>query len=294
MKFVSPKTDIAFKKIFGNDQHKEILIEFLNEVLDLAYSIIDITILNPYQAPKLAGLKESTLDIKAKDEKGHEFIVEMQVEKDLGFQKRVVYYSSKAYTQQLDKGQAYHKLKPVIFLGILDFSIFEHESHFSRHLILNLENQSHDLKDLEFNFIELLKFTKTESELNSISDKWIYFIKNADDFDHIPEHANTAALKHAYQIATQHTWTKEELDVYDYQGMRDYISWGAIEQAKIEGEEKGKLAGSVGILQRQLQKRFGELSNEKLQQLKTANAEQIEQWADKIFEVDKIEDLFSL
>ncbi len=297
MKFVSPKTDIAFKKIFGNEQHKEILIEFLNEVLDLAYQIIDITILNPYQAPKLQGLKESTLDIKAKDEKGHEFIVEMQVEKDLGFQKRVVYYSSKAYTQQLDKGQAYHKLKPVIFLGILDFSIFEHDNHFSRHLILNLENQSHDLKDLEFNFIELPKFIKTESELTSISDKWIYFIKNADDFDHIPEHANTTALKNAYQIATQHTWTKEELDVYDYQGMRDYISWGAIEQAKIEGQAKGLqegiLQGSAKLLQRQLQKRFGELSNEVLQQLKMADTELIEKWADQIFDVDKIEDLFS-
>jgi predicted transposase/invertase (TIGR01784 family) len=293
MKFVSPKTDIAFKKIFGNEQHKEILIEFLNEVLDLASPIIEITILNPYQVPRLEGLKESTLDVKAKDQQGHEFIVEMQVEKNLGFQKRIIYYTSKAYVQQLDKGQKYHTLKPVIFLGILDFSIFEHEHHFSRHLILNLENQKQDLKDLEFNFIELPKFTKTEAELKTISDKWIYFIKYADDLERIPHHADTEALKHAYEIAEQYTWTKEELEVYDYQGMRAYISWGAIEQAKIEGETKGKLEGSVGILLRQLQKRFGELSNEVLQRLKAADAEQIEIWADRIFEVDRIEDLFN-
>ena len=208
MKFVSPKTDIAFKKIFGNEQHKEILIEFLNQVLDLACPIIEITILNPYQVPRLEGLKESILDVKAKDQDGHEFIVEMQVEKNLGFQKRIIYYSSKAYVQQLDKGQKYHELKPVIFLGILDFSIFEHENHFSRHLILNSENKRQDLKDLEFNFIELPKFTKTENELTCISDKWIYFIKHADDLEQIPEHANTEALKHAYEIAEQYTWTK--------------------------------------------------------------------------------------
>jgi conserved hypothetical protein (putative transposase or invertase) len=158
MKFVDPKTDIAFKKIFGNEAHKEILLEFLNEILELEYPIADLTILNSYQPPKLGGLKETLLDIKAKDSQQREFLVEMQVEKELAFAKRALYYTSKAYSQQLSKGEKYHLLKPVIFLGILDFSLFPHQNTLSRHLILNNQTKAHELKDLEFNFIELPKF----------------------------------------------------------------------------------------------------------------------------------------
>ena len=115
MKFVDPKTDIAFKKIFGNEAHKEILIEFLNEILELEYLIADVTILNSYQPPKLGGLKETLLDIKAKDTQQREFLVEMQVEKEVAFAKRAMYYTSKAYSQQLGKGEKYHLLKLSFF-----------------------------------------------------------------------------------------------------------------------------------------------------------------------------------
>jgi predicted transposase/invertase (TIGR01784 family) len=243
MKFVDPKTDIAFKKIFGNQSHTEILIEFLNKVLDLPYPISEIKILNPYQAPRLNDLKETTLDIRAKDQNGHEFIVEMQVEKETGFHKRVIYYSSKTYVQQLDKAEAYHRLNPVIFLGILDFKIFDHASPYSRHLILNQETSSHDLKDLEFNFIELPKFVKTEGELATTADKWLFFLKNADNLDHVPVHADTDALKHAYEIASQHLWSKQELEVYDYQGMQIGRMRGIVENALLEGMQAGMQKG---------------------------------------------------
>jgi len=247
MKFVDPKTDIAFKKIFGNQAHKNILIEFLNELLELEYPIADVEINNSYQPPRLEGLKETTLDIKAKDRSGREFIVEMQVEKEIAFYKRALYYSSKAYSQQLDKTEKYHLLKPVIFLGILDFCIFNHTAPCSRHLILNSENQSHDLKDLEFNFIELPKFTKQEQELETISDKWLFFIQQADNLDHIPENADTAALQQAYEIAQQHRWTREELEVYDYQGLQLGKTRGMIETGRIEGEREGIQKGKLEV-----------------------------------------------
>jgi len=241
MKFVDPKTDIAFKKIFGNEAHKNILIEFLNEILDLDAPIEDVSISNSYQAPRLKGLKETTLDIKATDNKKREFIVEMQVEKETAFVKRAVYYSSKAYSQQLQKTEKYHLLKPVIFLGILDFTIFDHASVLSRHLILNSETGQHDLKDLEFNFIELPKFTKSESELATVADKWIYFIQQADNLDHVPENANTPALQEAYEVAAQHTWTREELDIYEAQEFKIAVNQNVIETARMDGIEQGRL-----------------------------------------------------
>jgi predicted transposase/invertase (TIGR01784 family) len=245
MKFVDPKTDIAFKKIFGNDAHKSILIEFLNEILELDSPIESVTINNAYQVPRLKGLKETTLDVKATDKLKREFIVEMQVEKETAFAKRAVYYSSKAYSQQLKKAEKYHLLKPVIFLGILDFTMFEHDSVISRHLILNKETGQHDLKDLEFNFIELPKFTKAESELETVAEKWIYFLQHADDLDRVPENTNTSALKDAYEVAAQHTWTQEELDIYEAQEFKIAVDANVLETARMdgvaEGIEQGKL-----------------------------------------------------
>lgn len=243
MKFVDPKTDIAFKKIFGNDAHKSILIEFLNEMLELNYPIESVDILNSYQPPKFEGLKNTSLDVKAKDSSEREFIVEMQVAKEAWFLQRAMFYSSKAYSQQLSIGENYHKLKPVIFLGILNFDAFKTKSHFSRHLIINKETNEHDLQDLEWNFIELKKFKKTESELQTVAEKWIYFIQQATSLDHIPENANTPALKLAYNIAEQHQWTTEELAVYDAQEMEIHRSQNVIETARIDGLAAGLAEG---------------------------------------------------
>ena len=245
MKFVDPKTDIAFKKIFSNDAHKSILIEFLNEILVLEYPIATLEILNPYQLPKLYDLKNTSLDIRAKDTANREFIVEMQVEKETAFVKRAVYYSSKAYSQQLQKTEKYHLLKPVIFLGILDFTIFDHASVLSRHLILNAETGQHDLKDLEFNFIELPKFTKLETELETTADKWIYFIQQADNLDHVPSSADTPALQEAYDIAAQHHWTQEELDIYESQGFAIGKARNSFETARLDGEAIGEKRGEL-------------------------------------------------
>ncbi len=239
MKFVDPKTDIAFKKIFSNDAHKSILIEFLNEILVLEYPIATLEILNPYQLPKLYDLKNTSLDIRAKDTANREFIVEMQVAKETWFSQRALYYSSKAYSQQLAIGGNYQDLKPVIFLGILNFTAFSHKSHFSRHLFLNSETKQHDLKDLEFNFIELPKFTKTENELETVADKWIYFIQQAIKLDHIPENTDTPALKLAYEVAAQHQWSASELEIYEAQEMEICRSKNVIETARMDGIEQG-------------------------------------------------------
>jgi predicted transposase/invertase (TIGR01784 family) len=244
MKFVDPKTDIAFKKIFGNDAHKSILIEFLNEMLELDYPIESVEILNSYQPPKYDGLKNTSLDVKAKDSSDREFIVEMQVAKEAWFSQRAIYYSSKAYSNQLSIGENYHKLKPVIFLGILNFDAFNRSTHhFSRHLIINRETNQHDLTDLEWNFIELKKFKKSESELETVADKWIYFIQQAIKLDHVPENADTEALKLAYEIAEQHQWTAEELAVYDAQEMEIHRRENVLETAKMEALAQGLAQG---------------------------------------------------
>jgi predicted transposase/invertase (TIGR01784 family) len=248
MQFADIKNDIAFRKIFGNENKKEILISFLNAVLKLEGNkkIIWVEILNPYQLPIVLGAKSTILDVKAKDKSGNEYIVEMQVTDKIGFAKRVVYYSAKSYSAQLNAGENYYQLKPTIFIGILNFVFLEGENYLSRHLILDAETGEHKLKDLDFNFIELPKFNKTEQELQSLVDKWVYFIKNAENLTVMPSNLDDEGLKSAYTEADRHNWSKKDLEAYSYEGMREaderaekmFVEGKAKKQEKIEIAKK--------------------------------------------------------
>jgi predicted transposase/invertase (TIGR01784 family) len=247
MKFADPKNDLAFKKIFGNENHKNILISFLNAILDFKdeKEIVEVSLANPYQVPRIPDLKETILDIKATNKSGEKFIVEMQ-KKDLGdFTKRSLYYTSKAYVEQLPSGKDYTQLKKVYFIGILNFNIFENKRYISRHLIINQETQIQDLSDFEFTFIELPKFTKELDELQTILDKWVYFIKNASDLTMIPkQYENIEEFREAFEIATQTSWGKKELEVYDYITLKEFDELNALRTAERKGIEKGIQKGN--------------------------------------------------
>ncbi len=233
MKFVDIKNDIAFRKIFGNENKKEILISFLNAVLKLENQskIKTVNLLNPFQFPKIKGLKVTVIDVKATDEKGNTYIVEMQLTDKKGLDKRIQYYGAKGYSSQIESGDEYLKLKPMIFIGILDFEYFDSPNYISRHLIMDCETGERKLKDLEFNFIELKKFTKELPQIDNLVDKWIYFIKNSENLEVIPENTNDSGLISAYKDAEKHNWTKEELEEYEYAQMREQDERGEIELA---------------------------------------------------------------
>ena len=217
MKFVDVKNDVAFRKIFGNENKTTILISFLNAILKLEgdKKIKEVSIANPYQLPRVAGEKASIIDVRAIDKKGRQFVVEMQVADVDGFDKRVQYYTCRDYSMQIDRGEKYPLLKPTYFVGILDFDYFESESYLSNHIIVNGENYEHKLKDIQFNFIELRKFTLEVDDLQALIEKWVFFIKNAENLDVIPANINDEGLKEAYRDADKHSWKKEELIAYD-------------------------------------------------------------------------------
>ena len=234
MKFVDVKNDIAFRKIFGNEKKKVILISFLNAVLGLEGRdrVKEVTLLNPFQLPRIAGEKSSIIDVKATDEKGLTFIVEMQVAEPAGFDKRVLYYTSKDYAGQINIGEEYPKLRPVYFIGVLDFKYFSGKNYLSSHLIVDEESGECVFKDLKFRFIELPKFNKKVHELKNIIDKWTFFIKNADELEVMPGNVDDEGLKEAYEEAAQHNWTREEYDAYIYAGIREQDEKGRIELAE--------------------------------------------------------------
>ena len=248
MRFVDIKNDIAFRKIFGDENKKVILISFLNAVLHLERKsrIEEVSISNPYQMPILPNLKASIIDVKVKDGKGNTYIVEMQVADVIGMDKRLLYYTSKEYSQQIVSGEKYTELNPVIFIGIFDFDFTKGDEYLSHHAICNVITQERIIKDMDFYFIELTKFLKQPHELNNVTDKWIYFIKEAENLDVIPDNIDDAGLKEAYEYANKNTWSKEELDAYNYAAMREQDERGrlqlAIQIAEVKGEEKNKVA----------------------------------------------------
>lgn len=217
MKFVDVTNDIAFRKIFGNENKKISLISFLNAVINLpdGNKIKDADITNPYQMSKLTDGKNTIVDVKAKDKNGNTFIVEMQIAELEHFNKRILYYTSQSYVSQIGKGKKYGKLNPAYFIGILDFQISKNPKYFSCHKVLDVETNEHIVRDIEFNFIELPKFKKKESELETIIDQWTYFIKNAENLEVIPENVKDKGLKEAYLEANKNSWSNLEMDEYE-------------------------------------------------------------------------------
>ena len=264
MKFISPQNDFAFKRIFGDEQHKEVLISFLNSVLDLSgeREVVEVQIADPYQVPRLKQFKETILDIKATCQSGRQFIVEMQVEHQHHFYKRALYYSSKAYTEQLRTGVNFTELKPVYFIGVLNFKAMQGSRYLSRHLILDAETHEQHIRDFEFCFIELPKFAKHESELQSVVDKWIFFLKNlgtkdGDDKDFSRIFASDPPLLRALDIARYHSLSEDELYVYEGQERRRLIEAEtthtavriAVRKAEVKARAEGKEEGREEVLQ---------------------------------------------
>lgn len=275
MQFADIKNDIAFRKLFTNETKTEILISFLNAVLKLEgrKQITWVDVSNPYQVPIVIGGKSTILDVKAKDREGNEYIVEMQVTDKVSFPQRVLYYSAKSYASQLDIGEDFCKLRTTIFIGILNFEFLETKNYISRHLILDTETHEHKLKDLEFNFIELPKFDKTEQTLTTLLDKWVYFIKNAENLTVIPDSVDDEGLKSAYREADRHTWSKRDLEAYSYARMRETDDKAekmlVIEKAKVQ------IANSLfqtNMNNEEIAKHTG-LSVEKVEQLRLESKE---------------------
>ncbi len=250
-KFLDPKNDVAFKKIFGTEKNKDILIHFLNDVIefDQGAHIEDVTFLKAIQDPEIRAQKTSIVDILCKDEKGNRYIVEMQVAKEKGFEKRAQYYASKAYASQIRARGKYHDLKAVIFLAIADFTMFpKKKSYKSDHVILDKKSYENDLKDFSFTFIELPKFNKTIKELSNMTERWTYFFKHAEetsqeDLQKLTAHEQIIAR--AYEELDRYSWNEAELLTYEQSEKYEDTYHASMEQKFDEGKLEGKLEGKI-------------------------------------------------
>ncbi|MFB2924260.1 Rpn family recombination-promoting nuclease/putative transposase [Aerosakkonema funiforme] len=299
MRFISPKVDYAFKKIFGSSQSQEILISFLNAIIYAGEKVIQsLTIVNPYNPGQVLSLKETYLDVKAVLADGSIVLIEMQIARVSAFSKRIIYNLGKAYTNQLGIGENYLSLTPVIGVTITDFILFNETSDVITEFVFQEKTKKFAYPDpeLQMIFIELPKFKKKLSELTSLSERWIYFIKQAATLDEIPQTlGEVSEIELALNIANQANLTLEELEVVERRAMMLQDEKGRLTYAKEEGREEGRKEGEQQgksqLIIRQMKKRFGEITEAINSQIESLSIQNLESLGEDFLDFNSLSDL---
>ncbi|WP_339047987.1 Rpn family recombination-promoting nuclease/putative transposase [Candidatus Mesenet endosymbiont of Phosphuga atrata] len=262
-KFLDPKCDLTFKRIFGTEKNKNILIHFLNDILEFhgESTIQEVEFLSTIMNPEIASDKQSIVDVLCRDSVGNRFVIEMQLARDKGFEKRAQLYAAKAYSRQLDKSGKYIDLKKVFFIAISNCTLFPEEvDYISTHNIRDIKTNGHYLKDLQFIFIELPKFVKDKVEqLTSTVERWCFFFKYAEettDEDLRKIAKQEPIIKLAYDELDKSGWTEKDLVAYE-ERVLDFQKEAAILAQRLDdatekgiqiGQEKGiKIGEERGI-----------------------------------------------
>ncbi len=222
--------------------------------------IKSVTFLKNHQDPDVVSKKTSIVDILCKDAKGNTYIVEMQVAKEKGFEKRAQYYASKAYTSQMHVKGEYHQLKEIIFLAISDFIMFPKKKGYkSDHVILDKESHEHDLRDFSFTFLELPKFNKDIDHLSNITEKWIFFFKHAQETSEKDLKiliGNDPIIERAYEELNRFSWNEEELFSYEQTEKYEGCYIASMAQKYDEWIAKGRTEGVLMVAKNMLKQGF--------------------------------------
>jgi predicted transposase/invertase (TIGR01784 family) len=247
---INPKIDLAFKKLFGSEENKDLLIGLINSIIEPKDKIEDVTLRNPYNLADYLQDKMSILDIKAVDEKGVVFNVEMQIGKDLNFDKRSIYYWSKLVTEQLSEGMMYRQLNKTISINILDFNIITNDNGYhNRYKILNeATGKSDNLHDMfEMHYLELKKFKKDFQDIGKAIDRWILFLNKFSKLDkrNLPQEMSSDPLIVKAIEAVDRMFDEEERSIYENR-MRVQMDFESqYDSAITEGREEGLARGII-------------------------------------------------
>ena len=262
MEKISPRVDVAFKKIFGVEENKDLLISLINSIVGKEDQVLDITLLNPYNPQNFRQDKLSIIGIKAKGIDGKRFNIEIQISDEADYDKRVLYYWAKLYTEQLKVAQDYSTLAKAIGIHILNFtSIPEAENYHNVFHITEKESGFAYFRDLELHTIELNKFTCDSSEelqdivakTRNALDMWLTFLTRHDllKADKLPKELDNDKLKKALKVLDVLNFSEEERELYE-----DHLKWLRIEANTLKKTaEKAKEEGIAEGIEKGIEKR---------------------------------------
>lgn len=252
-KFVNPFTDFGFKKLFGEEASKPQLIDFLNAILQDSNTIVDLTFKNTEQLGITELDRKAVYDIYCENDKGEKFIVELQKSKQNHFKDRTIYYSTFPIREQAEKGDWNYKLKAVYCIGILDFTFDDYHSEPEKHEVVHrikLKDQHNKVfyEKLNYIYLEMPNFKLAESELVTRLDKWLFFIKNLEDFQNIPTIFSDEVFVQAFEKANIAKFGRDELHDYEMnlKTYRDYKN--TVDTAYDDGIAEGKVEGKIEVV----------------------------------------------
>jgi predicted transposase/invertase (TIGR01784 family) len=223
------------------------LISFINAVVSQRDQVRDVVLVNPFNQKDHDRDRSSILDIKATDQNGRQYNVEMQITDQVYYNQRALYYWSKLYTSQLKSGDNFQDLRKTISINILNFNYFDDEPNYHNiYKLLNVESHKCQFEDMELHFIELQKFDKDLSHLKTTLDRWVNFLNKAHLYSREnfpPELEQEPAIGKAMHSLETFYLTDEEIEIYEahLKWLRDEAA--ALQKAQIKGEGRGFKTG---------------------------------------------------
>jgi len=255
-KYIDPFTDFGFKWLFGNEKHKDILIRFLNDLIDdLEYPIVQIEYRNLEKLGLSITDRRAIFDIYCTDSNDDHFIVELQRSKQTYFKDRSIYYTSFPIQEQAKKGSWNYRLNKVYFIALLEFNIDDDENYIKKVSLYDEYTKKQFYDKLTYYYIETPKFKKTENELSTKLDEWLYILNNMIDLVDIPQKLkNDEVIKEFFDTAEFLRLSKSEQFSYqqELKAKLDYIN--VMRYAKDEAIKKGQKIGLAKGIEQGIEK----------------------------------------
>jgi predicted transposase/invertase (TIGR01784 family) len=246
-RFINPYTDFGFKKLFGEEANKDLLIDFLNAVLPIESPIVELTFTQSEQLPDNPTDRKAVFDIACVGQNGESFTVEMQKAKQLWFKDRALFCTAFPILRQGQRGDWNFKLNPVYLVAVLDFKYDVAEERRKIYRLVSLKDQDGDefTNRLKMVFLQMPLFTLAESELKTQKDKWLFFLKNLESFAEIPQILREPVFEKAFATAEYVKYPPALQEAYqsDLKAYRDNIN--VLETARVEGEAIGEARGEA-------------------------------------------------
>ncbi len=243
-RYIDPKTDFGFKRLFAQEDSKDILKQFLFDVLKLTHPIEELTYIPNEQLPQGADERIGVYDVYCKDVIGQRFIVEMQRANQTFIRDRVLYYSTFPIIHQAKKGTSWQfELMPIYCIAIVNFSIDTDGGYLRRVQLMDTNAKTVFYDKLSYVYIELPKFDKAIHEVSSEADKWIYLLKNMPELQDIPAELANEPFTHAFEMAEQSALSPRERLLYEASLKSARDTYAEIMTARQEGREEGREEG---------------------------------------------------
>jgi len=272
-KYINPYTDFGFKRLFGVDANKDLLIDFLNQLLPAKHQIKDLTFKNVENTPDLPEERKAIFDIHCESITGERFIVEMQKAKIKYFKDRAVFYITFPVREQANKGDWNYELNPIYYIALLDFFYDEKEEickkkpKFRRDVMLFDQDGELFYDKLRFTFLQMPAFDIPNDKLVTHYDKWCYFLQNLESFENIPDILKETIFEKAFKTAEIANLSAEDYKKY-LDSLDAYREVKGIRETAIE-ESKYDIAKEMIVCQEPIDKiiRYTKLDKQTIEKL---------------------------